>query len=82
MAPSDAQDPEHQDGGSVTPEHADEAPADDEAHPLEAQLDVYPLREPSEDPGWAVKIVWTWVGFALLALAFIVWLVIMSFLKT
>lgn len=44
------------------------------AHPLEALLAVYPVREAAEDPGWAVKTVWVWVGFALFCIVFIVWL--------
>jgi hypothetical protein len=29
--------------------------------PLEASLEVYPLRDPSEDPGWAIKTIWVWL---------------------
>jgi len=54
-------------------------PADDAAAQFEADLDVYPLRDPSEDPGWAIKTVWTWVGMCLFCIAFVTWLVIMSF---
>jgi hypothetical protein len=32
--------------------------------------DVYPLREKHEDPTWAVRTVWIWVGFAVTSLIF------------
>jgi hypothetical protein len=32
--------------------------------------DVYPLREKHEDPTWAVRTVWIWVGFAFASLIF------------
>ena len=32
--------------------------------------DVYPLREKHEDPTWAVRTVWIWVGFAFASLVF------------
>ncbi|UCD50047.1 MAG: hypothetical protein JSW27_21260 [Phycisphaerales bacterium] len=31
---------------------------------LEASLEVYPLRDASEDPGWAVKTVFVWLFIA------------------
>ena len=37
----------------------------------EDEIDVYPLREPSEDPLWAVRTVWGWVGISLFRLLFI-----------
>jgi hypothetical protein len=37
-------------------------------HPLEQGLDVYPLRDRSEDPRWAVRTVWTWVAIAVFLL--------------
>jgi hypothetical protein len=39
----------------------------------------YPLRDPSEDPRWAVRVVWTWVIIGLLLLAFIITLFILGF---
>lgn len=39
----------------------------------------YPIRKPSEDPGWAVKVVWTWVGIAVFLLLFIITLFILGF---
>jgi len=32
--------------------------------PLEASLEVYPLRDPSEDPGWAIKTACVWLFIA------------------
>ena len=68
-------------------EDATQAPAPEEpcgddtdsASRFEAEMDVYPLRDPSEDPGWAVKMVWTWVGLCSFATLFILWLLVMSF---
>jgi len=55
----------------------------DESHiqppdPIEDSLDSYPLRDPSEDPRWAVRTVWTWVGMALFLLLFIITLFILG----
>jgi len=53
----------------------------DQLHPApswEAELDVYPLRPPSEDPGWAVKTVWAWAVFAVASILFIVALTILG----
>ncbi len=44
----------------------------------EEEIDVYPLREPSEDPRWAVRTVWGWVGIALFLLLFIIVLLILG----
>jgi hypothetical protein len=41
-------------------------------------LSVYPLRKPSEDSKWSVRIVWIWVGAALFSLIFIVVLIILG----
>lgn len=37
-----------------------------------------PLRAPSEDPTWAVRTVWTWVGMAIFLLIFILLLIILG----
>jgi hypothetical protein len=42
-------------------------------------INLYPLRDPSEDPRWAVRVVWTWVIIGLFLLAFIVTLFILGF---
>lgn len=42
------------------------------------QLKEYPLRDPSEDPRWAVRTVKIWVGFALFCLGFILTLIILG----
>jgi hypothetical protein len=49
------------------------------SHPWEAELDVYPIRAGTEDPRWAVRTVWIWVGVALFSLAFILALFILGF---
>jgi hypothetical protein len=41
-------------------------------------LDVYPLRDASEDPRWAVRTVWIWVGMALFLLLFLLTLFILG----
>lgn len=53
-------------------EDAAEAPP----HPLEEGLDVYPVRDASEDPKWAIRTVWVWVGMVLFLLLFFVYLII------
>jgi hypothetical protein len=47
--------------------------------PPEENISLYPLRNPSEDPRWAVRVVWTWVVIGLLLLAFIVALSILGY---
>jgi hypothetical protein len=46
---------------------------------IEEDISLYPLRDPSEDPRWAVRVVWTWVIIGLFLLAFIVTLFILGF---
>jgi hypothetical protein len=43
---------------------------------ISEDIDLYPLREPSEDPRWAVRTVWLWVSIAVFLLLFIVVLII------
>lgn len=31
----------------------------------------YPLRRRAEDPQWAVRTMWTWIGIAIFLMAFI-----------
>ena len=38
----------------------------------------YPLRDPSEDPTWAVRIVKTWMGIVIFSIIFIVTLMILG----
>ncbi|MBW8038559.1 MAG: hypothetical protein FVQ85_01005 [Planctomycetes bacterium] len=45
---------------------------------LEEKPEVYPLRDPSEDPRWAVRIIWTWVSIAIFLLLFFVVLLILG----
>jgi hypothetical protein len=56
-----------------------EAVEEHAADPLEATMDVYPLREASEDPGWAIKTVWVWIGIAVGLLIFFLVLMILGF---
>ncbi|MBW7988733.1 MAG: hypothetical protein FVQ84_01745 [Planctomycetes bacterium] len=44
----------------------------------EDEIEVYPLREPSEDPRWAVRTVWSWVSIAVFLLLFIIVLLILG----
>ena len=53
----------------------DDAQAPD---PVEVELDVYPLRQPSEDPRWAVNTVYIWVGMAIFLLLFLITLFILG----
>ena len=49
-----------------------EADQDQTPHPLEEGLDVYPPRDPSEDPRWTLRVVCTWVSVAVFLLLFII----------
>ena len=40
--------------------------------------EIYPLRESSDDPRWAVRIVKIWIGFVIAALIFILTLLILG----
>ncbi len=57
----------------------DEDEQEQPAPKWEAELDVYPLRKPSEDPRWAVWTVWIWVVFAVLSLLFTITLIVLGF---
>jgi hypothetical protein len=46
--------------------------------PLEVELEAYPLRDASEDPRWAVRTVWIWVGIAIFLLLFLITLFILG----
>jgi hypothetical protein len=50
-------------GSATNGPAGEEGPADSTPHPLEALLDEYPLRDPSEDPVWSVRIVRGWMYF-------------------
>jgi hypothetical protein len=45
---------------------------------LEEKPEAYPLRDPSDDPRWAVRIIWTWVSIAIFLLLFFVVLLILG----
>ena len=49
-----------------------------EPNSLEDEMDIYPLRDPSEDPRWAVRTVWVWVSIALFLLLFIIVILIVG----
>jgi hypothetical protein len=40
--------------------------------------EIYPLRESSDDPRWAVRIVKIWIGFVIAALIFILTLLVLG----
>ena len=63
----------------VTPEQGAGSGVSAGPEPTEQGPEPYPLRKPSEDPRWAVGIVWTWVGIAIFLLLFIVALIILGF---
>jgi len=42
-------------------------------------LEKYPIRNASEDPRWALWVVWIWVSIALFLLIFISTLIILGF---
>ena len=44
----------------------------------EEEIEIYPLRGPSEDPRWAVRTVWVWVSIAVFLLLFIIVLLILG----
>ena len=44
----------------------------------EADLEIYPLREPSDDPRWAIRVVKIWIGFVIAALIFILTLLVLG----
>ncbi|MEW6490412.1 MAG: hypothetical protein AB1578_21190 [Thermodesulfobacteriota bacterium] len=58
---------------------SDEKTQEPELSPEEQELAVYPLREASEDPRWAVGVVWTWVGIGLASTAFVLALVLLGY---
>ena len=47
--------------------------------PLEASLEVYPLRDASEDPGWAIKTVLVWLFIACGLYVFFLVLLVLGF---
>jgi hypothetical protein len=60
---------------NLTADESEVMPAD----PFEDALDLYPVRDPSEDPRWALRTVQIWVGIAIFLLLFIITLVILGF---
>jgi len=75
MADASEQDQERTEENKVEDTAAD---GEDELSPLERDLASYPLREPAEDPRWAVRVVQGWLGFALFSLAFTVALIVLG----
>ena len=45
--------------------------ADSPAPAWEADLDVYPLRPPEQDPRWAMWVFWIWVVFCTAMIVFL-----------
>ena len=60
----------------------------DEPKPQEAaagpppaeESEPYPVRDPKEDPRWAIVTVKIWVWFALASLAFVLALIVLGFI--
>ena len=73
-SPSGSQ-PEEKVGGT---EGSAEKAGDSEGAEAEYELSAYPLREPSEDPRWAIRTVWVWIGFGLASLIFILTLLVLG----
>jgi hypothetical protein len=48
---------------------------------LGTDLATYPVREPGDDPRWAVRTVWGWSGFILFCLGFILTLLVLGFFR-
>lgn len=64
--------------GELKSDAKTESPPESKAPPWEADLDVYPLRSPSEDPRWATRTVGCWVVFAIASLILIVVLLVLG----
>lgn len=66
--------PEEAGGGRGVAGKSDEAAEapdqDEESH--------YPLREAPEDPRWAVRTVWAWIGIAVTSILFIIALLVLG----
>ena len=81
--PQDNPPPDEADAGAP-PDEADApdagapAPEADTPHPWEAEMDAYPLCDASEDPKWALRIVWVWVFFTVFNIVGIVALLILG----
>jgi len=45
---------------------------------IEQELDVYPLRDASEDPRWALWVMWIWIGISVGLFLFFVVLMILG----
>ena len=41
-------------------------------------IDTYPERPADEDPHWAMRTVWIWLGFCLLSIGFVTTLLILG----
>ena len=66
-----------------TPESLTQPPSEteiqkDEPEGWEHELDVYPIVDPSEDPGWAIKTVKVWLYICIFSLVFSLALVILG----
>ncbi len=56
----------------------DDVEQEQTSDPIEESLEVYPLRKPSEDPGWAVKTAWIWTFIACGLLLFLTTLTVLG----
>lgn len=51
---------------------------DEQVPAFEQELEVYPLRDPSEDPRWALRVMWIWIGIAVFLLLFFLVLLVLG----
>ena len=65
-----------QDQEPTAPEPVVEDQAVVQDAPPEFEGDEYPVRDPSEDPKWALRTVWVWVGIMIFLLLFMLYLII------
>lgn len=65
-------------GEEPEPETMTESSTEPKAPAWEADLEVYPLRPPSEDPRWAVRTVGCWIIIAVASLIFILVLLVLG----
>lgn len=72
-------DEDHRESGmNGKPEGTEPAPVGT-PYAVEPTPDAYPLRDRSEDPRWAVWIVWIWVIIAIALFSFFIALAILGF---
>ena len=62
-----------------TPENIEDQTGESaEEEKSDVDLDQYPLRQSTDDPRWAVRVVKIWMGFVIAALIFILTLLVLG----